>query len=113
MKYLWISLLLSCVSGALTATVCCLFLVRRLLKPFSIRPSAQLSHEVIQLRSDLDSILVTVKRLNAKYGMRAVRGHRKEAESSSVDVLPGETRAQWKLRMMKKHFGRNADEQEE
>lgn len=111
--YMWILVLVSCASGALTAMVCSFLLVRRLQKRFSLRPSAQLSQEVTSLRSDLDSISVTVKRLHAKYGMRALRGERKAAVSSSVEQLPGESRAQWKLRMSKRVFGTGGDQHDE
>lgn len=88
-------------------TICAYALWRRLRRRFSLRPSAQLCTEVTQLRSDLDSISVTVRRLHAKYGMRALRGQRAAAAaSSSVEMLPGETRAQWKERMMRRVFGR-------
>jgi hypothetical protein len=97
----WILVLTSCALSALIATVCCWLHLRHLRKRFSLKNSVQLSREIIQLRSDLDSTLVTVKRLHAKYGMRAVRGERKEAVSSSLEPLPGETRAQWKLRLMR------------
>jgi len=108
MNYALIFILSSCV-GALSGAISSLFLLRKLLRRFSLRPSAQLSTEVTQLRSDLDSISVTVKRLHAKYGMRAVRGKRAE-ESSSVEILPGETRAQWKERMRKRVFGNRSEE---
>jgi hypothetical protein len=114
MKLLLISLLASCASSAATALVCCWWYARRLRGRFSLRPSAQLSNEITQLRSDLDSISVTVKRLHAKYGMRALRGVRaQEAASSSVDPLPGESRAQWKERVRKMHFGGNSAAQRE
>lgn len=102
MNYVWTFILASC-AGAITGAISCLFLLRRVLRRFSIRPSSQLSSEMTQLRSDLDSISVTVKRLHAKYGMRAMRGQR-AAESSSVDQLPGESRAEWKERMRRRVF---------
>lgn len=108
MNYALIFILSSCV-GAMSGAISCLFLLRRVLRRFSMRPSAQLSTEVTRLRSDLDSISVTVKRLHAKYGMRAVRG-KHAVESSSVDQLPGETRAQWKERMRKRVFGSQNEE---
>lgn len=111
---MWILLLMSCASGGLMGSICAYALFGRLRKRFSIRPSAQLSNEVTQLRSDLDSISVTVKRLHAKYGMRALRGQRAAAAaSSSVEMLPGETRAQWKERMMRRVFGRGGPTNDE
>jgi hypothetical protein len=100
MKSLLIFCLLSCACGALTGAISSWLLQRRLQKRFSLRTSAQLSAAVTQLQSDLDSISVTVQRLHAKYGMRALRGQRKAEESSSgVEMRPGETRAEWKERM--------------
>ena len=104
MRTLLIFTLVSFVVSAATATACCWFHLRRLRDRFSLRSSAQLSAEMSQLRSDLDSTVVTVKRLHAKYGMRALRGARQEADSSSVEQQPGETRAQWKLRLKRIYF---------
>lgn len=105
MKVPLISILLSCALSAATAMACCWWLLRRLRTRFSLRTSAQLSAEIAQLRSDLDSISTTVRRLHAKVGMRAVRGERQEAAASSLDMQPGETRAEWKLRIKRAHFG--------
>ena len=93
---------MSCVFGALMGAISSWAVQRRVQKRFSLRTSAQLSAEISRLRSDLDSISVTVRRLHAKYGMRAVRGKRAEESSSSVDMLPGETRAAWKERMLRR-----------
>jgi len=107
MNYALIFILAS-FAGAISGAFCTLILVRRVLRRFSIRPSAQLSNEVTQLRSDLDSISVTVKRLHAKYGMRAVRGQRAEAQASSFERRDGESIADWKARAREQLGGRFA-----
>ena len=110
MNYALISILLSCVFGASTAAIWCWLSERRLRKRFYLRTSAQLSAQMTKLSLSLDSISATVRRLSAREGMRAMRGRRAEAESSSVDMLPGETRAQWKERMRRRVFGNGKEE---
>lgn len=111
MNYTWILLPVSCICGALMGAISSSLVLRRWRNKFSLRTSAQLSAEIAQLQSALDSISTTVRRLSAKSGMAAMRGRRAAAESSSVDMLPGETRAQWKERMKRRVFGnRDAEE---
>ena len=105
MYYASILFLASCVFGAAMGALSSLIVFRHLRKRFSLRTSAQLSADMTQLRLALDSISATVRRLSAREGMRAMRGKRAVEESSSVDQLPGETRAEWKERMKKRVFG--------
>lgn len=110
MNYMWILLLASCVLGALTGAISSFLVLRRWRGKFSLRTSAQLSAEIAQLQFDLGSISTTVKRLSARQGMQVMRGRRRAEESSSVDMLPGETRAQWKERMKRRVFGNGVGE---
>jgi hypothetical protein len=77
---------LSC--AAATVAVLSLFRVRKRLHGVSARSLAQLSSEVAELTSALESLLGQQRRLAARVGMREVRQRRETADETVDDGGP-------------------------